>query len=200
MPQEIENKIESNDSSNKDNAATASEAFQSELSNTLSSKPDSLTSKQGTISESMQKDERVSDSKIWNPDIMKPRPTDFASMTNFRVREGSHDLSTGDRYVVKNGKEILMTPGGDLVTVNQDGTYKVDGDLKGVEMNKDGNQVLVFKDGAKVTIGPAGIKEVERGNHTVRMNRNEFSLGCILWDDVKPMGQVLEHKPIPHGR
>lgn len=186
MPQEVDNKnVEDKDPSDRGSAAeAANDAFRSELHESAHS----AMQRDGKSASSNDLNDSISSRK---PDIGSIadmlRPSDISSLTNFRVREGSHDLSTGDRYVVKNGKEILMTPSGDVVTVNSDGTYKVDGDLKGVEKDKNGNQVLVFKDGAKLTIGPNGIDEIERGNHTVRMSRKELYFPDPICVEPMPM-------------
>lgn len=185
MPQEeAADKFEKEQAPAREAESGSSNAFREEFSQTITARRNDAQTENGqfTVSKTQDRDAKesgfnISDKKIWNPDIIS-RPNDIASMTNFRVREGSHDLSTGDRYVVKNGTETLVTPGGDIVRVNSDGTYKVEGDLKGVEKDKNGNQVLVFRDGAKVTVGSSGIVEVERGNHTVRMSR--YSTGLIL--------------------
>lgn len=83
--------------------------------------------------------------------------------------DGSHDLKTGDRLVIKDGKETLVTPNGDIITVNKDGSVKVEGEVKEVSIDKDGNQVYTMADGAKVTIGKDGIRSVERDHQKAHL-------------------------------
>lgn len=187
MPQEVDNnKVEENRPADRESAAeAANDAFRTELHNTTHpTQKDAIAMASNDLPDALIANPRKPDIGSIS-DLLKP--SDISSLTNFRVREGSHDLSTGDRYVVKNGKETLVTPSGDVVTVNPDGTYKVDGDLKGVEKDMSGNQVLVFKDGAKLTIGPNGIDEIQRGNHTVRMSRKEFSFPDPYCVEPMPM-------------
>lgn len=102
--------------------------------------------------------------------------------------EGMHDLQTGDRLVVKDGKETLVTTNGDVITVNKDGSVKVEGEIKEVSVDQDGNQVYTMSDGAKVRIGKDGISSVER-NHQRASLVQPFKIGPIRhpFEQIKPL-------------
>lgn len=104
----------------------------------------------------------VNDKKIVLEDmLMRDRPT-FKS-------EGAHDFKTGDRLVVKDGKETLVTPSGDIFTVDQAGKVKVEGEVKGVEVSPKGGQVYTMADGAKITVDRSGISSIERNGRTINL-------------------------------
>lgn len=83
--------------------------------------------------------------------------------------EGSHDLSTGDRFVSRGGREVLVTPNGDTVTVEKDGKTKVEGDVKSVTTEAKGAQTYTMADGSQITVGPNGIQRVERNGRSVAL-------------------------------
>ncbi len=83
--------------------------------------------------------------------------------------EGDHELPTGDRlHRDSEGNETLTTPDGTKLTVNKDGTYKIDGPVSSVEEDKDGGRTVTFPDGSKVKFGPGGIQQVSRGKDMVK--------------------------------
>ena len=79
---------------------------------------------------------------------------------------GTHDLKTGDRLVMRDGKETLVTPSGDIITVRQDGGVNIEGDVKEVS-NHNGHQVYTMRDGATITVGKDGISEIKRDGKIV---------------------------------
>ena len=107
--------------------------------------------------------------------------------------DGTHDLRTGDRLVVRDGKETLVTPTGDIVTVNKDGSVKVEGAVKEVSVDKDGNQVYTMSDGAKITIGKSGINSVSRDGESAHLMQN-----IKLNPYAKPNWRDLEMTPKPN--
>ena len=120
----------------------------------------------------------VSSDLIGNPDFF---------MREFPVEktDGTHDFKTGDRLVVKDGKETLSTPNGDVVTVGKDGSVKIEGDVKEVE-NKNGQQVYTMADGATITIGKYGISEITRDGRTVTLAEPlRMKLRPILGEPIK---------------
>jgi hypothetical protein len=112
--------------------------------------------------------------------------------------DGSHDLRTGDRLVVKDGKETLVTPSGDIVTVNKDGSVKVEGEVKEVSVDQNGNQVYTMADGAKITIGKHGISSVER-NHERATLMKPFALGPIIRKPIDVWGPMLNRDATTKG-
>lgn len=112
----------------------------------------------------------------------------------FVKTEGSHDFKTGDRLVVKDGKETLVTPSGDIFTVDQHGKVKVEGDVKAVETSPKGNQTYTMADGAKITVGHSGITSIERGGRTVNLVEEKLFSKPIgpfpkvpIWEQLRPM-------------
>lgn len=106
--------------------------------------------------------------------------------------EGTHDYKTGDRLVVKDGKETLVTPSGDIFTVDQNGKVKVEGDVKAVETNAKGFQTYTMSDGAKIGVGPMGIASIERNGRTVNLISDKlFS---------NPLAPIFQDRPTkdPH--
>ncbi|MBX9572048.1 MAG: hypothetical protein K2X77_24360 [Candidatus Obscuribacterales bacterium] len=91
--------------------------------------------------------------------------------------EGTHDFKTGDRMVVKDGRETLVTKNGDIFRVDQNGKVTVEGDVKGVEVGPKGTQTYTMADGAKVTIDSSGITSIARDNRHISMS---YGKPCIL--------------------
>lgn len=83
--------------------------------------------------------------------------------------EGTHDFKTGDRMVVKDGRETLVTKSGDIFRVDPNGKVTVEGDVKGVEVGPKGTQTYTMADGAKVTIDSSGITSIARDNRHISM-------------------------------
>ncbi|MBX9686319.1 MAG: hypothetical protein K2X27_06425 [Candidatus Obscuribacterales bacterium] len=110
---------------------------------------------------------------IKNPgDTVSERPVKASELlSRFEKKDGVSKLSTGDNLVREDGRESLYTPNGDRVTVNPDGTFKVKGDVKAIESNKNGETTITFGDGAKVTVDKEGIRSVSRANETVSFAR-----------------------------
>lgn len=111
----------------------------------------------------------------------------------FEKTEGAHDFKTGDRLVVKDGKETLVTPSGDIFTVDQYGKVKVEGEVKAVETSPKRNQTYTMADGAKITVGPSGITSIERDGRTVefaqKVVHSPFPMipSVPIWDKLRPM-------------
>ncbi|MBX9571480.1 MAG: hypothetical protein K2X77_21490 [Candidatus Obscuribacterales bacterium] len=83
--------------------------------------------------------------------------------------EGDHQLPTGDRLQRDSeGNETLTTPDGSKLTVNKDGTYKVEGEVASVEEGENGSRTVTFADGSKVKFGPGGIQQISRGKAMVK--------------------------------
>lgn len=84
--------------------------------------------------------------------------------------EGDHQLPTGDRLQRDaEGNETLTTPDGGKLTVNKDGTYKLEGgNVSSVEEGENGSRTVTFADGSKVKFGPGGIQQISRGKDMVK--------------------------------
>lgn len=102
------------------------------------------------------------DKKIILGDLLDPKQ-------QLVKHEGSHNLSTGDRFVSRGGKEVLVTPSGDTVTIEKDGKTKVEGDVKSVTTEAKGGQTYTMADGSQITVGPSGIQRVERDGRSVTL-------------------------------
>lgn len=94
-------------------------------------------------------------------------------------------LATGD--IIKRDKagETLTTPNGDTVSVNHDGTHKIEGDVRAVE-TKDGVTTVKFGDGSSVSFDDQGILSANRGNQGVAFGRRDPN----AWPVLKPTHKV----------
>lgn len=117
-----------------------------------------------------------SDKMLLQNDSIASKFNDFPTVKS----DGTHDLKTGDRLVVKDGKETLVTPNGDVVTVGKDGEVKVEGEIKSVTVDPEGRQVYTMSDGARITVGNDGISSVERNGRTTQLLNNQM---------LKPFGK-----------
>ncbi len=81
-----------------------------------------------------------------------------------KPKEGIVKLPTGDFLVRDEDKQTLFTPNGDRITIKDDGTSTIKGDVKKVSTGKDGNTTVEFADGAKVTFNKYGFEDITRGN------------------------------------
>ncbi len=86
-------------------------------------------------------------------------------------KTGTMKLSTGDTLIRVPGVEVLVTPGGDTLVVNKDGSFDL-GASKGVKIKHDresGATKVMFSDGAVVAIVDGRISAVKRGLDAARM-------------------------------
>lgn len=81
--------------------------------------------------------------------------------------EGTHSLRTGDLLMVKDGTETLITPGGDILTVDRHGNVTVSGAVKGVETIDKSTRIYTMADDAKITVMRFGITHIARNGQSV---------------------------------
>lgn len=106
MTQEVNNKTESKDESKDKGASTAAgEAFLSELHHDQNGVQESQSVNKWE-SQSASPDRVPSKDDVWRGSEERTRASDISSLTNFRVREGSHDLSTGDPMLSVTAKKF----------------------------------------------------------------------------------------------
>lgn len=94
---------------------------------------------------------------------------DLDSELKFIHKDGVEKLSTGDYVVKKGDTHGFISKDGDSITVNPDGTYKIDGDVSKSTTDRNGNTTVEFKDGAVVKFNDGGIQSVTRDGHTVKI-------------------------------
>lgn len=105
-----------------------------------------------------------------NPDSPKELDTE-SEQTESRPHATERELATGDTIEKRSdGTQILKTPNGDKVTVNPDGSHKIEGNVKEIKQNGDFTEIT-FADGAKVSMDKQGIRTVERGDQGVAFSR-----------------------------
>jgi hypothetical protein len=109
----------------------------------------------------------------------------------FKPKEGVEPLATGDYLVREDGKQSLFTPNGDRITINQDGTHVIKGDVSKVSTDKAGVTTVEFGDGATVSFDRDGFLDVQRGKQAVSFGRANH----IDWPNIKP---VPMPEPYPH--
>lgn len=95
------------------------------------------------------------------------------------------ELSTGDIIKRDTTGETLTTPNGDTISVNRDGTHKIEGDVRSVE-TKDGVTTVKFGDGSRVSFDEQGILSTNRGNQGVAFGRRDPN----AWPVLKPTHKV----------
>ncbi len=85
-------------------------------------------------------------------------------------------LPTGDIIKRDENGETLITPNGDEISVNDDGSHSITGDVKSVE-TKDGVTTVTLGDGSQVSFDQEGILSVQRGNQGVAFGRRDYGYG-----------------------
>jgi hypothetical protein len=86
------------------------------------------------------------------------------------------ELPTGDVIKRDENGETLITPNGDEISVNDDGSHSIKGDVKSVE-TKDGVTTVKLGDGSEVSFDEQGILSVQRGNQGVMFGRQVQDYG-----------------------
>lgn len=86
------------------------------------------------------------------------------------------ELPTGDVIKRDENGETLVTPNGDEISVNADGSHSIKGDVKSVE-SKDGVTTVTLGDGSQVSFDEEGILSVQRGNQAVAFSRQNYGYG-----------------------
>lgn len=86
-------------------------------------------------------------------------------------KEGVEKLATGDYLVKEDDRQTLFTPNGDKITVNNDGTYSLKGNVRKVSSDEEGRTTVEFKDGGVVSFDKEGILSVDRGSVGVSFGR-----------------------------
>jgi hypothetical protein len=120
------------------------------------------------------------DTKSHQGEAENPKPTpDIIGMDdkNSEPPEDSKDrateraLPTGDTLEKRaDGTQILRTPNGDKLRFNPDGSFSVEGNVKGISQKGQFTEID-FADGAKVTMDKKGILTVERADQAVGFSR-----------------------------
>lgn len=105
-----------------------------------------------------------------------------ADADDLRVLILGKKLPNGDLLLEENGKTILRTSNGDRITVNPDGSYSINGDLRKASTDKDGTTTVEFADGTKVTFDKDGPLSVQRGNDTLLFGRK----AKFEWFEISP--------------
>lgn len=100
-------------------------------------------------------------------DIMRYRTEQIPS-----DKQGTMKLATGDTFIRVAGAEVLVSPNGDTLVVNKDGSIDV-GATKGVSIKHDAKSdstTLTYPNGDTVRVSGGRITDVERAGASVHMN------------------------------
>lgn len=101
------------------------------------------------------------------------------------------ELPTGDVLDRQKGKQRLLTENGDVISLNQDGTFSVKGDVKSVNTTKDGVTTVTLADGEKVTFDKDGFRSIRKDDRAVFFIHGKPILNHILKGSQIPHPELI---------